>query len=970
MITLKAISSITAFVLLLIMLDVILFAGISQAATPLNVTQTSSSTSVYSDLSQYEWPQFTGDAAFSHFSSGPAPEAADVLWKTNIDGIQPYISAFNNKIYVCTQTTVYAINEYSGQVLWGVTMPQSQPWPAVYKIDAHHMVIGNSCYDPDTGQVLWTSSDFSAGPVPIFNYGAYSPEEKMFFTRVNSFVQGWNFSDPSKPPELLWQQYVAGSGIDGSGIQYGDGKVYPGSFEAHQVALDAKTGQIVWDTNTKDAMLFSGTYDNGKFFRGGAHDNTFYAFDATTGAILWTYSPGTADGYFCTGTAAAYGMVYALNRDGNLYAFDEDTGKLVWKYTGPGPLMFPGNPTIADGKIYATTGQAQDYGGINSTSEFACLDAYTGQVIWKMPIEAFAPRESVAIAYGNLYLIPGDVTTAVDTISGSEYSTANQVWAISTVGWSMFRDNPAHTAVGQSGPDNLTLRWTFQTGGAVVSSPSIDDGIAYFGSQDKNIYAVDARSGSLIWKFGTQDRIESSQAIVNGKVYTGADDGYIYCLDAYNGSLLWKTLAGGDLPGNFNAAVQLRSSPTVIGGAVYVGALDNKTYCLNANDGSVFWTFQTLGFITSSPAVVDGAVYVVSQEPQAGALYKLSANNGALMWKHIIPYESGLGGGTDMHASPTVANGMVFCSSSQSAHYAVNATTGETIWTYKDPTAGEFIVSSPIYENGEVIIIDKFSLVSLNSTDGHILWSSFIGDELYVSPTYADGKIYEVTDERSIYVLNATNGTKLDSFPMGSNSWSAPSIYEGRVYVGCNDWKVYCLSEYPPLSSSITVSLQKSSAQAGELITGAGQLTPGVADTIVTVMLVDPNNTVINSQTITNDKGAFTFTFTPFVPGNWTVAAEWLSNKGFYTSSVSQMATLLVNPQPTPSPTQTPTPTPTTTPFVSPTPSPVPWDKLTFQGIPILYVYLGVIAALIAVIAIASYFYMKTSKKQPSTGLP
>ena len=51
-----------------------------------------------------------------------------------------------------------------------------------------------------------------------------------------------------------------------------------------------------------------------------------------------------------------------------------------------------------------------------------------------------------------------------------------------------------------------------------------------------------------------------------------------------------------------------------------------------------------------------------------------------------------------MQASPTVANGMVFCSSSQSAHYAINATTGDIIWTYKDPEAGEFIVSSPVYE--------------------------------------------------------------------------------------------------------------------------------------------------------------------------------------------------------------------------------------------------------------------------------
>jgi outer membrane protein assembly factor BamB len=88
---------------------------------------------------------------------------------------------------------------------------------------------------------------------------------------------------------------------------------------------------------------------------------------------------------------------------------------------------------VADGKVYATTGEVAQYGGEQGTSEFACLNAYTGEVIWKLPIEALAPRESVAVAYGRLYLIPGTVTDAVDAISGSEYTSFNQVWAIADV---------------------------------------------------------------------------------------------------------------------------------------------------------------------------------------------------------------------------------------------------------------------------------------------------------------------------------------------------------------------------------------------------------------------------------------------------------------------------------------------------------------------------------------------------------
>src|SRR3990170_13615 len=368
-------------------------------------------------LLQFEWPQFMGDSSFSRFSAGPAPGTSAILWKANITGIQSYVTAFDGMIFVTTTNSVVALAGETGRVLWNTEVPLTATWPVAYKIDSGHMVVESSCLDPKTGKTLWTSSTFSAD-TGIFNANIYSPEEKMFYTKVDSYIKAWSFADPSNPPTLAWTTYVPGGGKTGSGITYGDGKVFPGSFQAHQMALDAKTGSVLWDTETTAAMIFSGTYSDGKFFRGGAHDNTFYAFDANTGKILWTYNPSTPDGYWCVGSAAAYGMVYELNKDGHLYALDADTGEVVWKYRGPGFLMFPGNPTVADGKISATTSQEASYGGLNSTSEFACLDAYTGNPIWKLSLEAFAPRESVAIAYGKLYMIPGNVTTSVDTISG------------------------------------------------------------------------------------------------------------------------------------------------------------------------------------------------------------------------------------------------------------------------------------------------------------------------------------------------------------------------------------------------------------------------------------------------------------------------------------------------------------------------------------------------------------------------
>ncbi len=935
---------------------------VSDLAVFQSFAQNGNGTSASTNLLQYEWPQFTGDSGFTHYSEGPAPEAPDILWKTNITGIQSYISAFNGKVFVTTKTNVYALDRENGSILWNTRVPQPGPWPEVYKIDNSHMVVGNTCLDPETGLIVWTSPVFTATPEPLFELNVYSPEEKMFYVKDNSYVYAWDFSNPDNPPILVWQTYVQGGGSVGSGVQYGDGKVFPGSSEPHQVALDARTGDVVWDTETKTSMIFSGAYANGKFFRGGAHDNTFYAFDADNGSILWTYNPGLYGGYWCTGVAVAYGMVYSLNKDGHLYALDESTGRLVWAYEGPGPLMFPGNPTVADGKVYATTGQAATYGEFNSTSEFACVDAYTGQLIWKLPIEAFAPRESVAIAYGNLYLIPGDVTKSVDTISSDEYSTINQIWAMGTRDWAMFRRDPSHTGVGQSGPTNLTIRWSYTTGGAVISSPTIANGIACFGSQDKNIYAVDARSGNFLWKFTTQNRVWSSPAFANGRVYTGTDDGNMYCLDAKNGTLIWKTSAGNVTQGDFAAAVKLRSSPTVANGYVYVGALDNNTYCFNAATGDVAWTYPTLGPITSSPAVSNGAVYVISQEPASGILYKL-LTNGSLVWKKPLPYQPAFMGGTDMQASPVVAGNMVFAYSDTSAYYGINASNGEIVWTFKDETAQEFIVCTPVYVDGKIFIVDKFSIVCLDAITGQPIWNKFLGDELYVSPTYADGKLYIVTDQRSVYVLNATDGVKMAYLATGSNSWSSPTVYEGKLYVGNNDWNVYCLADYPSLTSTITLALDKENVAYGELVTGCGLLAPRITGTTVIVSIKQPDGSTTQMPLVTTERGDFTFTFAPTGEGNWTASAQWIPDRGYYSSSTSESVTLMVGPEPTPTPTETPPPTPTPTPEPTPSPTPVPtptpFYEQTWLGLPIIYVYMAAIVALIAVIGTAAFVLQK-----------
>jgi outer membrane protein assembly factor BamB len=747
-----------------------------------------------------------------------------------VPGIQPYLTAFDGLIFVGTNTSLVAVNQ-AGQIAWSTVIPMNKTWPIAYEIDSSHLVVEGGCLDPITGKILWTSTSFSAD-TGIFTNNVYSPETKMFYVKDNSYITAWNFADPSQPPTAAWTTYIPGGGITGIGTTYGDGLVFAGSFLNQQFALNAMTGKIVWDTLTKGPMIFNGAYSDGLFFRGGTDDNTMYCFNATTGKIVWTYTPPSdTAGYFTTGPAVAYGAVYEMNKDGYLYAFDEKTGALLWTYKGAdSTLIWPGMPTVADGMIYVTTGQHAAYNGPAGASQFSCVNAFTGQVIWTLPIEALAPRESNIVAYGNLYIIPGQVTTAVDTTSGTEYSTDSQLWAIGSTpaptplpsntptptfppaptpisattpplapvttsivsNWTMFRADPTHSSTAAVGPPNLTLAWKFTTGGSVVSSPTVVDNVVYVGSQDKNVYAIGALSGKQIWKFATGGSIEDSPAVANGMVYIESDDGYVYCLDAHTGSLVWHTYVDSNLPLTY-ANFEITSSPVVSDGMVYIGSLDGNLYALNAQTGDIVWKTPAGGPIECSPAFADGAVFFTSQQPSNGMLFKVGAGTGNVMWSLPLPYQRSFVGGTEMLGSPSIAAGMVFASSDYGAYYAVNETTGKTIWDLINPAAIDFIVSSPIYVNGDLYIINIFNIDCLNATNGHQLWSAYTGDEIYVSPSYASGYIYVATSQRHIYVLDtAQNGTKINTATTPSSSWSSPAVADGMLYIGCNDWNVYC----------------------------------------------------------------------------------------------------------------------------------------------------------------------------------
>jgi hypothetical protein len=79
----------------------------------------------------------------------------------------------------------------------------------------------------------------------------------------------------------------------------------------------------------------------------------------------------------------------------------------------------------------------------------------------------------------------------------------------------MFRGDPAHTGVYQTkGPVVMpAIKWRLKTGGPVVSSPAVADGLLYLGSGDGWLYAIEAAGGRMQWRFPTGGAVDPSRRL-------------------------------------------------------------------------------------------------------------------------------------------------------------------------------------------------------------------------------------------------------------------------------------------------------------------------------------------------------------------------------------------------------------------------------------------------------------------------
>jgi alcohol dehydrogenase (cytochrome c) len=383
-------------------------------------------------------------------------------------------------------------------------------------------------------------------------------------------------------------------GPNNRGVAVYDDKVYLATLDAKLVALDAKTGSVVWQTEIADPTLgysetMAPTAVDGKILigtNGGEYGIRGFvkAYDAKTGKLVWNFdtAPENSVGVWATKDAAGKDLHRNIEAEKAQLAKTGDPYKTVGGGVWQNPSVdlktkrvyfVVGNPSPdLDGAIrpgdnlYTESLVSVDL----DTGKYVCHFQYIPHDVWDLDdtsptvlVDAKDKDGKVVPAVihggktGHVYvndrkdcslirfsepMVSQDGMYTLPTAEGARMLPG----ANGGVEWSPMAVNPE---LGIAYAVNLHQPMTYQ----VESSP-YPGGKLWLGGAFKviateasfgNVTAVDYNTGKIAWQVKTPlPMMGGALTTAGGLMFTGEGDGWFRAYDAKSGKVLWSFFAG------------------------------------------------------------------------------------------------------------------------------------------------------------------------------------------------------------------------------------------------------------------------------------------------------------------------------------------------------------------------------------------------------------------------------------------
>lgn len=301
------------------------------------------------------------------------------------------------------------------------------------------------------------------------------------------------------------------------------GRVYVTHLRGKMLAMDAGTGEVLWERTYPKCAASSPTIVDQVLYQTfiptpcnyGPRDvpGLLVAVSARTGKELWRF---TGAGPSESSVLSVNGLLYFGSWDGKVYALDPRTQKVRWA-------------TQTDDEVHSSAAYSAGriVVGTNGGSVYA-LDARTGAEEWR-------GRSYSRFPHGHEYFY---ATPAI---------AYGRVFAANSDGW-----------VYAYGARTGNLIWAQQAGTYVYTAPAVWNGTVYVGSYDGKVSAFDAGTGRLRWEYEAPGALHGAPTVLGGLVYFSVcsfcgsravrqvknGPPSTFALDARTGKLVWRFGAG------------------------------------------------------------------------------------------------------------------------------------------------------------------------------------------------------------------------------------------------------------------------------------------------------------------------------------------------------------------------------------------------------------------------------------------
>ncbi len=351
---------------------------------------------------------------------------------------------------------------------------------------------------------------------------------------------------------------------------------------------------VKWVHDTSQPLLSSPAVAGNRVYLT-TQEGLTVALDRRTGELVWEYGRGFSAGFPASSSPAVAGdLVIAAVRPSHVVGLDRESGALAWEVDMQFPVL--ASPHVVDGSVYVGAGNGKLY----------ALDAATGRKRWTFDtvhrvVEPVAFADDAVVVTNEESLVhiidtnTGRKRLVYDTGAGSVgmnlrggptihgdlayfVTQGGKVWAVDRGAITYpferaimyWKTNLFLWGILSKPPEQKGTVWGRKVGGTLMHSPAIAHDMVYVGNIQGKVFALNAATGEERWSTQLNVDISSAPIVAGATLILGSEDGTLLGLNAHTGEVLWDFKTGG----------KISASPIVAGDTIYVASHDGKLYAI------------------------------------------------------------------------------------------------------------------------------------------------------------------------------------------------------------------------------------------------------------------------------------------------------------------------------------------------------------------------------------------------------